>query len=61
MIFLLPLESRSRTVSRIMTLPSPRVIRPLQSTMVTPSTCRVLSFMLTETPPCRPRMNRGHA
>src|ERR1700756_229154 len=30
-----------------MTLPSPRVMRPLQSTMVTPSTCRVLSFMLT--------------
>ena len=28
-------------------LPSPRVIRPLKSTMVTPSTCRVLAFMLT--------------
>src|SRR5689334_22974389 len=55
MIFLFPLESRSRTVSRRITLPSPSVIRPLRSTMVTPSTWRVLDFMVTGTPPWRVR------
>ena len=60
-IFFRPLESNSRTVSRRVTLPSPNVIRPLQSTMLTPSTCRLLIFMLTEKPPYRPRLDRGRA
>src|SRR5271166_2712944 len=50
-----PLPSRSLMVSRKTTLPSPRVIRPLKSTIVMPSTCRVLAFMLTLEASWRPR------
>src|SRR6185312_11391460 len=46
MILREPLASASRTASRRVTLPSPRVMRPLRSRMVTPSTCRVATFML---------------
>src|SRR5271165_7358126 len=54
-----PLPSRSLIVSRRTTLPSPRVIRPLKSTMVMPSTCRVLAFMLTLEASWRPRSLLG--
>src|ERR1035437_4058854 len=41
-----PFASTSWTASRSVTLPSPRVMRPLRSRIVTPSTWRVATFML---------------
>src|SRR5438105_15709709 len=46
-----PLLIRSRTASRNCTLPSPRVIRPLRSRTVTPSTSREVIVSATEIPP----------
>src|SRR5215469_8018609 len=46
-MFLRPLPTRSRTESRSTILPSPRVIRPLRSTTVTPSTCLLFAFKVT--------------
>src|SRR5580698_2442211 len=46
-----PLASTSWTASRSVTLPSPRVMRPLRSRMVTPSTWRVATFMLMRISP----------
>src|SRR5215472_7800529 len=51
-MFLDPLLISSRTASRNCTLPSPRVIRPLRSRTVTPSTSREAIVRATETPPC---------
>ena len=44
--------------SRSMTLPSPRVIRPLRSMIVTPSTRRLFDFIVTVVPP-RPLLWNG--
>src|ERR1035437_1293979 len=41
-----PFASTSWTASRSVTLPSPRVMRPLRSRIVIPSTWRVATFML---------------
>src|SRR5208283_2802000 len=46
-IFFCPFAAKSLTVSRKTELPSPSVMRPVKSTMVTSCTCRVLAFMLT--------------
>src|ERR1035438_4030180 len=45
-IFFDPLASASWIASRSVTLPSPRVMRPLRSRTITPSTWRVDTFML---------------
>src|SRR5574337_716488 len=45
--FLFPLPTWSRISSRNWVHPSPRVIRPLISTTITESTCRIVAFMLT--------------
>ena len=51
--FFNPLLIRSRMASRSCTLPSPRVIRPLRSRTVTPSTSREAIVSATEIPPFR--------
>src|ERR1039458_3467940 len=45
-IFFDPLASESWIASRSVTLPSPRVMRPLRSRTITPSTWRFVTFML---------------
>src|ERR1039457_7161424 len=51
-MFFCPLLIRSRMASRNCTLPSPRVIRPLKSRTLTPSTSREAIISATEVPPC---------
>ena len=53
--FLLPLATRSRTVSRKVLAPSPNVILPAASTTVTSPTWRVVSLTLTLPPIHRSR------
>src|ERR1035438_9207440 len=51
-MFFKPLLIRSRMASRSCTLPSPRVILPLRSRTVTPSTSREAILSATGIPPC---------
>src|SRR5882757_9903338 len=51
-----PLARTSRTASRSVTLPSPRVMRPLRSKMVMPSTWRVFTFILMSDVSLGPRL-----